>query len=186
MRMPPRMMTGAESPQIASYRLRQKGGRGRSRSAAPMLCARASHTAGTMSAMPTRAPGTSPAANSAGTDACGTRTEYTMKAIDGGMRISVAAPAPTMVAAYGAGYPARFMAPIMTAPTAAAQAGPEPEMPPRNIATAMVTSGSMPGARPTTATAKFTSRAATPERSKMEPTSTNMGMASSRYLASPA
>ena len=78
------------------------------------------------------------------------------------------------------------MAAIITPPTAAALAGPEPEMPPRNMATAMATSGSMPGPRPTRATAKFTSRSATPERSKMEPTSTNIGIASSGYLPSPA
>ncbi|MNK91196.1 hypothetical protein D3C87_1112830 [compost metagenome] len=78
------------------------------------------------------------------------------------------------------------MAVIMTAPTAAAQAGPEPEMPPRNMATAIDTSGSMPGPRPTMAMAKSTRRLATPERSKMDPTSTNMGMASSGYLARPA
>ncbi|CFM02779.1 Uncharacterised protein [Bordetella pertussis] len=78
------------------------------------------------------------------------------------------------------------MAAIITAPTAAAQAGPEPEIPPRNIATAIDTSGSMPGPRPTSATAKSTSRLATPERSKIEPTSTNMGIASSGYLARPA
>ncbi|MNT67005.1 Uncharacterised protein [Achromobacter denitrificans] len=78
------------------------------------------------------------------------------------------------------------MAVIITAPTAAAQAGPDPEMPPRNMATAIDTSGSMPGPRPTMAIAKSTSRLATPDRSKMEPTSTNMGMASSGYLASPA
>ena len=78
------------------------------------------------------------------------------------------------------------MAAIMTAPTAAALAGPEPEMPPRNIATTMATSGSMPGPRPTMAMAKFTSLSATPERSKIEPTSTNIGIASSGYLPRPA
>ncbi|KAG0901181.1 hypothetical protein G6F32_017339 [Rhizopus arrhizus] len=75
------------------------------------------------------------------------------------------------------------MAVIITAPTAAAHAGPDPDMPPRNMATAMDTSGSMPGPRPTMAMAKSTSRLATPDRSKIEPTSTNMGMASSGYLA---
>ncbi|MCY1524955.1 hypothetical protein D9M68_599160 [compost metagenome] len=78
------------------------------------------------------------------------------------------------------------MAAIITAPTAAALAGPEPEMPPRNIATAIATSGSMPGPRPTMAMAKLTRRSATPERSKMEPTSTNIGIASSGYLPRPA
>ncbi len=59
-------------------------------------------------------------------------------------------------------------------------------MPPRIIATSTATSGSMPGERPTQATAKSTSRRATPERSKIEPTSTNIGSASSGYLARPA
>ena len=78
------------------------------------------------------------------------------------------------------------MAAIITPPTAAAVAGPEPEMPPRNMATAIATSGSIPGPRPTMDTAKFTSRSATPERSKIEPTSTNIGIASSGYLPRPA
>jgi len=55
-----------------------------------------------------------------------------------------------------------------------------------NMATAMATMGSMPGPRPTMAMAKLTSRAATPERSKIDPTSTNIGIASSGYLPSPA
>ena len=59
-------------------------------------------------------------------------------------------------------------------------------MPPRNIATMIATSGSMPGPRPTIAIAKLTSRSATPERSKIEPTSTNIGIASSGYLPRPA
>ena len=73
--MPPRISTGAASPQIASRKLRQKGGRGSDASCAPMLCLRASHTAGTMSARPASTPGTMPAANSAGTEAPGTSTE---------------------------------------------------------------------------------------------------------------
>ena len=73
-----------------------------------------------------------------------------------------------------------------TPPTAAALAGPDPEIPPRNMATPMATSGNMPGPRPTSATANCTRRCATPERSKIEPTSTNMGNASKGYLASPA
>ncbi len=44
-----------------------------------------------------------PAANSAGTEALGTSTEYTMKAIDGGIRMSVAAAAPTTLAENAAG-----------------------------------------------------------------------------------
>ena len=74
----------------------------------------------------------------------------------------------------------------MTLPTAAALAGPEPEMPPRNMATAIATSGNMPGPRPTIEMARLTSRLATPERSKITPTSTNIGMASNGYLAMPA
>ena len=78
------------------------------------------------------------------------------------------------------------MAAIITPPTAAAFAGPEPEIPPRNIATKIATKGNIPGPLPTIATAKFTKRSATPERSKIEPTKTNIGMASSGYLAMPA
>ena len=74
----------------------------------------------------------------------------------------------------------------MTPPTAAALAGPEPEMPPNTIATRMATTGSMPDERPTTATANVTMRCATPDRSKIEPTSTNIGSASSGYLATEA
>ena len=78
------------------------------------------------------------------------------------------------------------MAAIITPPTAAALAGPEPEMPPKNMATMMATTGNMPGPRPMMATAKLTKRWATPERSKIEPTSTNMGSASRGYLVSDA
>ncbi len=73
-RMPPRISTGANSPQAASRRLRQNGGRGSEASAAPIRCLRASQTAGTISAMPASTPGIMPAANSAGTDAPGTST----------------------------------------------------------------------------------------------------------------
>ena len=78
------------------------------------------------------------------------------------------------------------MAKIITPPTAAALAGPEPETPPKNMATKTATTGSMPGPRPKIATAKLTSLCAMPERSKIEPTSTNMGKASSGYLVSEA
>ena len=44
-----------------------------------------------------------PAANKAGTDAPGTSTEYTMNAMDGGIRMSVAAAAPTTLAAKAPG-----------------------------------------------------------------------------------
>ncbi len=56
-------------------------------------------------------------------------------------------------------------------------------MPPSSIATLIATTGSMPGPRPTKAVAKFTSRCATPERSKMTPTRMNIGKASSGYFA---
>src|SRR5689334_2170024 len=97
------MSTGAARPQVASRKLFQNGGRGRLDSRAPILCLRASHTAGTISAMPANMPGTMPAAKSAGTDAPGTSTEYTMNATDGGMRMSVAAAAPTTLAEYASG-----------------------------------------------------------------------------------
>ena len=50
------------------------------------------------------------------------------------------------------------IAAIITPPTAAALAGPEPEMPPSTIATRIATSGSMPGPRPTQAIANCTRR----------------------------
>ena len=64
--------------------------------------------------------------------------------------------------------------------------GPEPEMPPRNIAPPIATSGTMPGPRPTSAMAPWTSPSAPPDRSKIAPTSTNTGIASSGYLPRPA
>jgi hypothetical protein len=64
---------------------------------------RAIHTAGIISASPAITPGTMPAANSAGTEAPGTSTEYTMKATEGGIRMSVAAAAPTTLAEYAGG-----------------------------------------------------------------------------------
>src|SRR6476646_875396 len=106
-----------------------------------------------------------------------------MNAIDGGIRMSVAAAAPTTLAENAAGYPALAIAAIITPPTAAAVAGPEPEMPPSTIATRIATAGKVPGARPTQASAKVTMRRATPERSKIEPTRTNIGKASNGYLA---
>ncbi len=75
MRMPPRMTTGASSPQIDSTKLFTSGGRGSAASNCPMPWRRASHTAGTISATPTSRPGTRPAAKSAGTEAPGTSTE---------------------------------------------------------------------------------------------------------------
>ena len=97
------MSTGAAKPHSASRRLFQNGGRGRLDSCAPILCLRAIQTAGTMRARPARMPGTMPAANSAGTEAPGTSTEYTMKATEGGIRMSVAAAAPTTLAENAAG-----------------------------------------------------------------------------------
>ncbi|MCY1524954.1 hypothetical protein D9M68_599150 [compost metagenome] len=97
------MSTGAARPQIASRKLFQNGGRGSVDSSAPILCLRASHTAGIISARPAITPGIMPAANSAGTEAPGTSTEYTMNATDGGIRMSVAAAAPTTLAEYAAG-----------------------------------------------------------------------------------
>ena len=82
----------------ASRRLFQNSGRGSEASSAPILCLRASQTAGIISAKPAITPGIMPAATSAGTDAPGTSTEKTMKAIDGGIKMSVAAAAPTTLA----------------------------------------------------------------------------------------
>jgi hypothetical protein len=73
----------------------------------------------------------------------------------------------------------------MAPPTAAALAGPEPEMPPRNMLTITVTAARDPALRPMRACAKLTRRRATPERSKIAPTSTNIGTASSGYFAMP-
>ena len=60
-------------------------------------------TVGTIKAMPAKMPGIMPAANSAGTEAPGTNTEYTMKATEGGIKMSVAAAAPTTLAENAAG-----------------------------------------------------------------------------------
>src|SRR5690606_40617173 len=140
----------------------QNGGRASAPSFAPKPCRRDSQIAGMISVMPVSRPGMRPAANSAGTEAPGTSTEYTMNAMDGGMRMSIAAAAPMTLAEKGAGYPARCMATSMTPPTAAAVAGPDPEMPPIIIATRMAIIGSMPGPRPKMDEAKVTSRSATP------------------------
>ena len=75
---------------------------------------------------------------------------------------------------------------VITWPTAAEVAGPEPEMPPSTIATSTATEASAPRPAPTRAVAKRTSRSATPARSKTMPTSTNIGMAISGYFAMPA
>jgi len=73
--MPPRISTGAIRPQTASRSERQNGGRGRSFSARPKPCLFESQKIGISRAMPASRPGIMPAANSAGTDACGTSTE---------------------------------------------------------------------------------------------------------------
>ena len=61
-------------------------------------------------------------------------------------------------------------------------AGPEPEMPPRIMATRIAVAARPPRRGPTTEDAKRTMEAAMPARSKITPASTNMGMASSGYL----
>ncbi len=71
----------------------------------------------------------------------------------------------------------------MTIATAAASAGPEPEMPPRNMQTRMATTPCAPRRSPTSAETKATSFAATPTRSKIMPARMNTGSASSGYLA---
>src|SRR5262245_42120649 len=108
-----------------------------------------------------------------------------MKAIDGGMRMSVAAAAATVDAMKGRGYPSLIMLPVTTWPTAAEVAGPEPDMPPSAMQTSTDTVASAPRPAPTSAVANRTSRNATPVRSNTEPTSTNMGMAIKGYLAMP-
>ena len=70
--------------------------------------------------------------------------------------------------------------------TAAASAGPEPDMPPMIMHTSTATSARLPRRGPTIACAKVTRRAATPERSKITPVSTNSGMVISGYLATAA
>ena len=101
--MPPKIKTGAAKPQVASTKLFHNSGRGKLASSAPILCLRAIHTVGTIKAKPARMPGIMPAANKAGTEAPGTSTEYTMKATEGGIKMSVAAAAPTTLAENGAG-----------------------------------------------------------------------------------
>ncbi len=73
--MPPRISTGAIRPQLASFSERQNRGFGSSPSLAPKPCRRASQTAGMINTTAVNRPGTTPAANSAGTDAPGTITE---------------------------------------------------------------------------------------------------------------
>ena len=77
------------------------------------------------------------------------------------------------------------MAGSITVATAAASAGPEPEMPPITMATRIATTPKLPRHVPTRALARWTRRAATPARSKITPARMNTGIASSGYLAMP-
>ncbi|OPY93119.1 MAG: hypothetical protein A4E73_00441 [Syntrophaceae bacterium PtaU1.Bin231] len=108
-----------------------------------------------------------------------------MKATEGGIRISVEPAAAVTLAAKDGGYPFLIMAPSMTPPTAAVQAGPEPEMPPITMATRIVMTARDPRPCPMMDAAKRSSRAATPDRSKMAPARTNIGTARSGYFAMP-
>ncbi len=108
-----------------------------------------------------------------------------MNATDGGIRMSVDPAAAVTEAAKAGGYPLRIMAASMTPPTAAVQAGPDPDIPPMTMATRMVMTARAPRPRPMMASANRSSRSATPARSKMAPARTNMGMARSGYLAIP-
>lgn len=72
---------------------------------------------------------------------------------------------------------------MRTAPTAAASAGPEPEMPPRIMHTSTAATASPPARLPTMLSASRTRRAATPERSKIMPARMNTGSAISGYFA---
>src|SRR3546814_17617764 len=74
----------------------------------------------------------------------------------------------------------------MIVATAAASAGPDPDMPPMIMQTRIATSARLPRRGPTTAWAKVTRRAATPERSKIPPVSTNIGMEINGELATEA
>ena len=74
---------------------------------------------------------------------------------------------------------------IITMATAAASAGPDPEMPPRNMQTRIATIAGAPARLPTHTDTKRTRRSATPARSKIMPARMNTGSASSGYLAMP-
>jgi len=73
----------------------------------------------------------------------------------------------------------------MIAPTAAASAGPEPEMPPSTMQTSTAATASPPARLPTIDSASRTRRAATPERSKIMPARMKTGTAISGYFAMP-
>ena len=74
--------------------LAQKGGRSWLASPCPKPWRRDNQMVGNIKASPAKMPGTMPAANKAGTEAPGTNTLYTIKAMEGGIKISVAAAAP--------------------------------------------------------------------------------------------
>ncbi len=95
------MITGAAMPQLASFSTTSSFCRSAG-STLPQPYLRANTMAGTSSDRPASSPGITPAANSAGTDTCGTSTVKTTNAIDGGIRIAVA-PAAAMTLAENAG-----------------------------------------------------------------------------------
>src|SRR6266481_352455 len=96
------------------------------------------------------------------------------------------APAPAVsAAAKGASYPLRFMAGIITDPTAAVSADADPDTPEKNIALRTVTNPRPPGSQPTSAEAKSTSRRAVPPTSINVPARMNSGIASSRKTSMP-
>jgi hypothetical protein len=176
MRMPPRITTGAAGPR------RPRAGFSRTAGAAGRLPVRPCR-AGAPSTRPARSapgrparPGIMPAANNAGTDAPG----HQHRIHDEGHRGRNQDVGGRRCAHHAGrkGWPGSrraFMAAIITPPTAAALAGPEPEMPPMNMATAMATSGSMPGPRPTMAVAKLTSRAPRPSGRRSSPPARTSG-----------
>ena len=134
--MPPRISTGATRPQIASRRLaRTAAAAGRFSARPSRACATAS-TAGIDQREPASTPGIMPAANSAGTEAprhqhrIDDERDRRRDQDVGGRRRADHAGRERPADSRRAPWP-----PIITPPTAAALAGPEPEMPPRNIAT---------------------------------------------------
>ncbi len=72
MRMPPRITTGAISPQKASRKVRQTERRSASRAFPPKSLTQEMTRMGTMMARPARIPGTMPAMKIAGTETPGT------------------------------------------------------------------------------------------------------------------
>ena len=78
------------------------------------------------------------------------------------------------------------MAGIMSMPTAAVVAGPEPEMAPKNTQDSVVEMARPPGVGPTMFSATWTSRLDTPAASISDPASTNAGNAMSGKAVSEA